>query len=365
MLNVLHVLDPDSAGWLNSGTLASLLSSPAEGITDHVLVVGGSEAERRVRGAGIRIAGRTGQPRRLPLMHADRLGAIARHWSPDVIHAWSTTIALASVRAVSTPRVIATLEAPIDRPAARRRDGRLRDLSRAHRLMVSNNWERERWLEAGAPLDRLTIAESQPEPCVVDRSVARRSIRAHWNVADEERVVLALADDERDVDARWTTYITAVTSVTGVPTCIVVPRRAAELERARRFVEQDPNVHTRVIVEERPANQLEPALDAIIWTSRMRRASRVGQGALTWARSTGIPIVADRLPASETALDGCEHAVLVEPNSTVRFTHALVPTLHEAGGERRAPAAAPSTGWRDRLRHEQFRAAGKPAPALA
>ncbi|MDX2115770.1 MAG: hypothetical protein SFZ24_09180 [Planctomycetota bacterium] len=363
-VEALHLVEARSCSWAALRSLA-LLTRGAERVRHRVALVGSAGADRAAA-AGLGSADRLAAPSQIAEAARPGLARFIRaRGAPDIIVAWSaSTAALAALGAPRVPRAVVLGTPP---PAFDRSLGgfrRARALRTAALLIPSSRWLRDLWVARftllGAPSRALSLPHATLDP---DR---RARLRREWDLPESTRLVVGLGEPEDAVDARELIFLAGVLAVAGVPTALLTCPGAGDLERGLRFAEFSRPV-IRVMVDDRPLDELLPACDLGVWIDLPAHPSlghrpgyslRSGVQSLAWAAHAGLPVVAQDHPASREVLIGAPRAHFAPDRQRRTMTGAMLDALSAFGPFETADSAESIARWRSRLDTELIAAAG-------
>lgn len=261
-----HIVEPRNTAWPVVESLAAS-ADPAR-----VLLIGSSRDEALAHALGLRSVARVSPPLghaplawrgvRRWLAAAGALRAPITVWSPGALAAAALAAPIAQTHArLSLPPLH-----PLDAALARRFAHRAADIA------FSAAACRDAWAgvlhDFDATLERTPPAPAAPTP------LSRAELRHGWGASESDRVVLALGDSPRLIDAREFVARLGVMGVGGFPVIGIVPADAKHLERAVRFTRRHPGAW-RLLIDDAPPPAILHACDlAVPATPHAERSAR-------------------------------------------------------------------------------------------
>jgi hypothetical protein len=336
LARALHLIDPPECAWPALEILAPLLHQPDTRLRHEPIIVGGTNAHARARRHGVNARDRFTPPLGKPLLGSRTLRRIldARP-AQDLIVPWSVRTTLLAARAAPHLPVVPVLTLPPP-PVGRavRWTPFARHLRQSTLVVYPSAFLRDSWVARftllGCPsaVIPLTLPASS--------SARRDELRAQWGASDDTIVITPLGEPEEAVDAHAAVFAAGVLGVAGRAALVVVPPRAARLDRALRFAARIRPAR-RVIVDERPIPEILDAVDLVLWSeppgepSRPRRSvytTPLGGVSLAFAAARNIPIVAHEHPAWRSVLGSYPRAIAVDDRTRLELTHAILRALN-------------------------------------
>lgn len=320
-MRVLHLLD-ESADWPGVHGAASLAAHSA-GVHACVLI-GGGALPQFAAGLGLKAdripRASTASPLRRLMAHRPK---------PGMVHAWSVkSAALAASVFPDIPAVLTLWQRPralgwLDRRRAETAFGHCRRV-----MMTSSSLAGEYSAALGRPVNA-SVVELPVEAGRIDAKVRER-VRSDWGVTPDTTVLAMIADPAASVDGRMVGYQAGVLSIAGRRSAAVMPSRARDVERARRFRGHHRDREWEVVVEDRPIWQWLPGCDVCVWIEdgaartgyRLMRERPACLG-IGWAAAAGVPVVAED-HAMPRELLGPRGAAYVAPGNRLDLNRGLL-----------------------------------------
>jgi len=287
MACMLHIVEPARTSW---AMMARLLAERRPG--DSVVVLGGTGDARAAELIGIKPCGRV----------APALGCAPLGWAAlrrmefragpegfDVVHAWSIGALGAARLAFPRAELHATLSTLPARTAGCEARLNRRWIDACDRVRFSTVALRDAWATALGP-SLIDAGVLHPDADAARFAPAPGGSRPRdlWRVAEDERVLLALADAPSLIDARRFIFHCGVMSIAGKRLVGVVPSKAAQLERAVRFTRRHHGAW-RLVIDDTPTPHLLASADAAM------PASAHSEWSVAMARAAGVPVVGTAL----------------------------------------------------------------------
>lgn len=342
-MRIWHVID--ASGPQATATTLELLNTSRGRlgrIDERLIMLGGSPLRRAARQAGIHDSTMLGVPfGSAPwgfFAARRRFGHLPR---PDILHCWSLgAAALAAMQFRRTPKVI-TITVPPSTKAVR-----------WLRAITGGTAGRTVLLPISATIHRQLLSAGLPQPAVhvlrpgLDMSRvahgSRASLREHWSVPPDAKVVALVADpvDGADVMA-GILAVGLADEACGGPLSLLAHPMARHSRRAARHMERLGKSY-RLILDQRAAQPwlVMPGCDVAL-------AQGTGAGGLSllWAMCANVPIVAEATIAVGEIVEDRHSALLARPGQQTRLAHRICQICHDQ-----------HLSWRlrDTARHEAY-----------
>lgn len=296
-MRVLHLIDEPPDGAADAAIDACrLLQASGDGSEHVVVLIGPSSLARSAVERGLAPAARVSPPLGSARLAARPLARLARRSARfDVVQCWSPAtagLARAALGSAVPRRAVLLAPPPLDehrrRRAARACAGAIAAACGAP--------ARQEWIDAGIDASRITLVAppvTPREPDVTERGAIRRRL----GLSPVELAVL-LVGGAPHADAVRFVFLIGLLGVSGVRVTGVVPRDAAQFDRAARFALGGRDLN-RVILSDHAASRLVPGMDAAVFdgggygptTARPPRPA-AGTLAIATAHALGVPVVA-------------------------------------------------------------------------